>query len=84
MTGKIYSTVRPDLPKIVLMRRYGIATLIKFLFLEDKVVRIEFYVADCVETEARMRHYFCFLCFVVVVWSFFLKDTLCRLHRVTM
>ena len=54
MTGKIYSTVRPDLPKIVLMRRYGIATLIKFLFLEDKVVRIEFYVADCVETEARM------------------------------
>ena len=54
MTGNIYSTVRPDLPQIVLMRRYGIVTLIKFLFLEDKVVRIEFYVADCVETEARM------------------------------
>ena len=54
MTRKIYSTVHADLPKIVLMRRYGIATLIKFLFLEDKVVRIEFYVADCVETEARM------------------------------
>ena len=54
MTGKINSTVRPNLPKIFLMRRYGIATLIKFLFLADKVVRIEFYVADCVETEARM------------------------------
>ena len=55
MTRKIYSTVHADLPKIVLMRRYGIATLIKCLFLEDKVVRIEFCVADCVETVEQRR-----------------------------
>ena len=82
MMGKIYSKVHLDPPKIVLMRRYVTATLIN-LFLVDKVSRIEFCVADCVETETRMRHYFCF-CFVVVVWGFFLLDTLCRLHNSTM
>ena len=85
MTGKIYSTVHPDLPKIVLMRRYGIATLIKFLFLEDKVVRIEFCVADCVETDARMWHYFFFFVLLSLFGVSFFRtpcavyiDSLCK------
>lgn len=39
---KIYTTAHLDLPKIVLMRRYGIATLINFCFLRIKLSELNF------------------------------------------